>query len=197
MADFALFCEDRGHELYVRALVGRLTREAEVDVRLRTISASRGKGQAITQLRGWQRSFERGLVGKPDLVIVVIDGNCTSSQAKKREIAQVLRAEVFPHWVIGSPDPHVERWCFADALAFERIVGRKPPADPAKCERALYKRLLREALDAADQPVLTDEMEIAPDLVEAADLEIAARAQPSLGSFVSDLRDALKIVARH
>jgi hypothetical protein len=192
MAELALFCEDRGHELFASAITHRLAEEAGITVDIRVISASRGKGMAISQLRGWQRLFERGLtVGKPDLLAVIIDGNCIGYQAKHREIEQLIQTHVFPRYVIGCPDPHVERWCFADAGAFEQVVGSAPPRDPGKCERGVYKKLLRDSLLKSGQVFLTGEMEVAPDIVRAADLYRAGKAQPSLGAFVDGLRKEL------
>jgi hypothetical protein len=192
MVDVALFCEDRGHELFTRALVTRLAAEVGIEAHVRTVSATGGRGMALTQLRGWQRSFERGLTGKPDLLVVVVDGNCTTAQAKKREIEAIISPAVFPRRVVGCPDPHVERWCFADPAAFREVVGADVPPDPGKCERALYKNLLQDSLRAGGQPVLTDSMEVAPDIVRDADLYAAGAAQRSLGMFIDDLRAALK-----
>ncbi|TMQ07949.1 MAG: DUF4276 family protein [Deltaproteobacteria bacterium] len=195
MAELAVFCEDRGHEVFTRALVSRLANDLEIEVAITAVSASRGKGMALSQLRGWQRSFERGLmVGKPDVLIVVIDGNCVSSQTKRREVEALILQEVFPAFVIGCPDPHVERWCFADPDAFQRVVGVNVRPDPGKCERGAYKRMLRDALREAEQPILTDEMEIAPEILREIDLYRAGITQPSLGSFIQDLQAALKAV---
>jgi hypothetical protein len=193
MVDLAVFCEDRGHEVFTRALVSRLAGELEIDIAINAISASRGKGMALSQLRGWQRAFQRGLkVGKPDVLIVVIDGNCVTSPVKRREIEPIVLADMFPSVVIGCPDPHVERWCFADPDAFERVVGASTPPDPGKCERGAYKRMLSDALNKAEQPILTDEMEIAPDIIREMDLYRAGNTQPSLGAFVHDVQAALK-----
>lgn len=195
MVELAVFCEDRGHEIFTRALVSRLARELAIEVTINAISAARGKGMALSQLRGWQRAFKRGLtVGKPDVLIIVIDGNCMTAPVKRREIEPIVLADMFPSVVIGCPDPHVERWCFADPDAFERVVGASIQPDPGKCERGAYKRMLREALSKAEQPILTDEMEIAPDIVREIDLYRAGDAQPSLGAFIQDVQAALKIV---
>lgn len=193
MAEPAVFCADRGHEVFTRALVSRLAHDLEIEITVTAVSAARGKGMALSQLRGWQRSFERGLrVGKPDGLIVVIDGNCVTSQVKRHEIEAIVLTDVFPSIVIGCPDPHVERWCFADPDAFQRVVGTSTQPDPGKCERGAYKTMLRDALRGAEQPILTDEMEIAPDIVREIDLYRAGIAQPSLGAFVQDLQAALR-----
>jgi hypothetical protein len=193
MAELAVFCEDRGHEVFTRALVSRIADDLELEIKITAISASRGKGMALSQLRGWQRSFERGLmVGKPDVLIIMIDGNCVTSQVKRREIEAIVLKEVFPSVVIGCPDPHVERWCFADPEAFQRVVGASAPPDPGKCERGAYKKMLGDVLREAEQPILADEMEIAPEIISRIDLYRAGSMQPSLGAFVQDLQSALR-----
>ena len=152
---------------------------------------------AISQLKGWQRSFEKGLsVGKPDLLVVVIDGNCIGFQAKHREIERHIQTHVFPKYVIGCPDPHVERWCFADANAFEQVVGSAPPRDPGKCERGVYKKLLRDSLIENGHVILTDEMEVAPDIVRAAELYRVGKVQPSLRAFIGGLRKGLSTLKK-
>lgn len=66
------------------------------------------------------------------------------------------------------------------------------PAVPEKCERHLYKQLLRKTILDAGQLILTNEMEYAPDLVAAMDLYRAGKNQPSLKHFVDELRSALR-----
>ena len=54
------------------------------------------------------------------------------------------------------------------------------------------KRLLRQTILDAGQPILTNEMEYAPDLVKAMDLFRAGKNQPSLKHFVDEIRTALQ-----
>ncbi len=189
-----LFCEDRGHEQFVRPLVTRLASKVGVNVQVRVRSARGGHGRAESELKAWQRAATR-LGDVPDLLIVVIDGNCTGWHAARAALLEVIDTSIFPHVVIGCPDPHVERWCLADPLAFQAVVGVPPPPDPGKCERDLYKKLLRTALEQAHQPILTDVMEYAPELVERADLYTLQTAEPSLAKFVTALDAALKRLA--
>ena len=70
-----------------------------------------------------------------------------------------------------------------------------PPADPGKCERDIYKRLLRQTIQSAGQPILTNEMEYAPDLVLAMDLFRAGKNQASLRHFIDEIRKALQSLA--
>lgn len=43
MAELAVFCEDRGHEVFTRALVSRLANEIKIEIAITAISASRAK----------------------------------------------------------------------------------------------------------------------------------------------------------
>jgi hypothetical protein len=192
-----LYCEDRGHEDFVRALLLRLGREEAVELALQVRAGRGGHAAALTEFDTWQRAKRRGTDNEtPDLLILVIDGNCEGPTQAKKRISEAVDPWIFPRFVVGCPDPHVERWCLADPPTFAEVVGRAPGPDPGKCERQIYKHLLRENILAAGQPILTDAMEFAPDLVAAMDLYRAGKSQPSLRHFVDELRGALRHYAR-
>lgn len=109
----------------------------------------------------------------------------------QQRIMRAVNSAVFPTAVVGCPDPHVERWCFADPSAFRNVVGVTSPRDPGKCERGLYKRMLADALEKGGQMVLGDTMEIAPDLVNAMDLYRAGQNSPSLAHLIGSIRALL------
>ncbi|HZF11963.1 MAG TPA: hypothetical protein VFE33_24525 [Thermoanaerobaculia bacterium] len=192
-----LYCEDSGHEQFARALLSRIARELGVRLIVQTASGRGGHGRALSEFRAWQRAVAAGGgIGYdiPDLLVLIIDANCTGWTQAHRELVGSIDRHVFPHYAIGCPDPHVERWCFADPRAIQEVLGYPCPADPGKCERDLYKRLLRQTLQNAGQPILTSEMEYAPDLVAAMDLFRAGKTQPSLKHFAEEVRKALQSV---
>jgi len=192
------FCEDRGHEQFVTALVKRLASEARVRLRLSTPSGRGGKGPALTALRGYQQVLESGQLGKPvpDLLVAVVDTNCSTWHEERSHVTDCINTQLFPQFVVGCPDPHVERWCIADPEGFRKVVGTPPPPDPEKCERNVYKKLLRDAIRDAGHQILTDEMEFAPDIVEAMDLFNAGKNQPSLKHFVNELGAQMMLLHR-
>lgn len=191
-----LYCEDRGHEEFTRSLLQRLAAEEGAAVRLRTQNSLGGHGRAVSEFKLWQRKVVGGLPGRrPDLLVLVVDGNCTDWRTAHKDLSQVVDKSLFPQFVVGCPEPHVERWCFADPESFTEVIGAAPPPDPGKCERFLYKNLLRRTILGAGQPILTTEMEFAPDLVEAMALYRAGKNQRSLGHFVDGLRAALRLLA--
>ena len=55
-----LFCEDLGHELFVRALVSRLSREVGVSIKISSRSVRGGHGRAISDFVKWQQALRGG-----------------------------------------------------------------------------------------------------------------------------------------
>lgn len=193
-----LFCEDAGHELFVRAMVRRLERELRLRVSLRTQVARGGHGRVLTELRAWQALVRKSPSlsrERPDLVLIVIDCNCKGWNPMRAEVERVLDKSQVSSVLIACPDPHIEKWCFADPGAMKRVVGLVPPSVPDKCERDLYKKLLRDTLAEAGAVSLTSEMEVAPDLVKEMDLFQAGKAEPSLKHLIEGLRSAFKLLA--
>lgn len=190
-----LYCEDSGHEQFARALLKRLAGELGLKLGINTVSGRGGHGQAVTEFRAWQRAVTsgRGISHQiPDLLVLMIDANSAGWAPVRREIEQAIDQAIFPRYAIGCPDPHIERWCLADPQAVQEVLGTAPPPDPGKHERGFYKRLLRQTILGAGQPILTNEMEYAPDLVDAMDLFRAGKNQPSLKHFVDEIRTALQ-----
>lgn len=188
-----LFCEDSGHEIFTRALILRLARETGSTIRINTVSARGGHGKAIAELKAFQRALDSGvgLRTAPDLLVVVIDGNALGWRERRREVEQQVDRSLFPRVVVGCPDPHVERWCFADPVGFQTVVGAPSPAEAQVTAGVDHKLLLRRTILEADQPILTSAMEYAPDLLREMDLYRAGKNQPSLGQLIQDLRAEL------
>lgn len=190
-----IYCEDRGHEQFARALLERLSHEMALNPIIRTVSGRGGHGKAMSEFRAWQRavSSKSGIDHDiPDVFVLLIDANCSGWAQVHRDLEGSVEPGIFPRYAIGCPDPHIERWCLADPQGIQKVLGVNPPADPGKCERDLYKQLLRETIRRAGQPILSSEMEYAPDLVNAMNLFQAGKKQPSLKHFVNDLRAALQ-----
>jgi hypothetical protein len=187
----SLFCEDRGHESVGVALIRRVAREKAVQVTVTTLSARGGKGRALSELKAWQRLAAANRAFVPDLLVVLHDSNCTPWNAVRQQVLSVVDEAVVPAAAIGCPDPHVERWLLADPAAFGRVIGVEPAADPGKCEREAYKKIVGEALAESGEPVLVDLWDVAAEIVDEMDLHRASRRQSSLRHFLRDLRASL------
>ncbi len=189
-----IFVEDRAHEEFVKPLLTRLAREEDVEVWPRVRSATGGHGRAIAEFNLYQRYAERsGASSIPaDLVVVAIDGNCSTFAAARKRLQDAAIAMVRDRLVVACPDPHVERWYVADPQSFESIVGYRPSVGSRKCARDHYKKILVSAIAQGCHPVALGGVEFGPELVEVMDLYRAGRNDSSLKAFVDDLRTELR-----
>ena len=189
-----LFVEDRAHEVFVSALTKRIAREEHVELRMQARSARGGHPRALQEFGTYQALVEKGALANrpPDLVVVVIDGNCATPQKKRAEIQRAARPGLLDRLVAASPNPHVERWFLADPDSFHQVVGHRPVVGREKCERGHYKRLLTEAIRKGNQPATLGGIEFAAELVDAMNLYRAGRSDSSLRAFVDDLRRRLR-----
>jgi len=193
-----LFVEDRAHEEFIKPFVERIATAEHVEISLRVRSAKGGHPRAIEEFKLYQRIMEKGVLGEvhPDLLIVGIDGNCTTFAKKKKEIQEAATTLFSDRLVVACPDPHVERWYLADPDSFYEVVGRRPTLGKKKCARDHYKGLLSKAIRAAGHPSTLGGIEFARELVEAMDLYRAGKNDRSLKAFVDELRAALRTLRR-
>ena len=189
-----LFAEDRAHEALLRALIERVGAEENCTMSVQVRSARGGHARAISEFGAYQLMAKSGMVGNrsPDLVVVAIDGNCTSFAETRSRIHKAARSE-FEHLIVAAcPDPHVERWFLADPESFFEVVGLRPTVGARKCEREHYKQILRTAIANAGHPPTLEGIEFASELVRRMDFFRAGKADSSLKSFLDDLRDRLQ-----
>lgn len=183
-----LFVEDIAHESLLAPLIRRV---ADSRVRVRTRSARGGHPRALAEFEAYQKAIVRGHIEGPDLIVVATDTNCSSVRAKRREILEktedVLRDFVIP----ACPDPHIERWFFADPVAFEHVIGRCPGLRRRKCGRDFYKSLLHKTVIDLGHVSTLGGIEFAEELIEQLDFYRAGKNEPSLRSFLTDLTNAI------
>ena len=193
-----IFAEDRAHEAFLVPMLRRIAQEEKVVVTPRVRSGRGGHGRAVTELKLYQDLVQKGAAGttSPDLLIVGIDGNCSTFARAKKAIVAATHAPFSDRLVVACPDPHVERWYLADPESFKTVVGRRPTVGKKKCARDYYKRLLAKAVQQAGHPPTLGGIEFAAELVEGMDLYRAGRSDRSLKAFVDDLRGKLRTLRR-
>jgi Domain of unknown function (DUF4276) len=186
-----LFVEDRGHAVFLQALVQRLADHYRIPVFIRLGSARGGYGKMVSKLKEYISDLQLDQEDLPDLLIVATDGNCKGYMGRKQEIDSAVKG--FNRRVIYAiPDPHIERWLLLDSAAFKKVLGRGCSAPIQKCERALYKRLLLEAVRKAGVNPPLGGIEYAEDLVHAMNLEYLERIEDSLGKLLKALREIFR-----
>jgi hypothetical protein len=193
------FLEDRGHETFIKALVGRVARENGLrdgewldDVR----SATGGK--SIQAYRSFLKDMSLADISLPfDVLIVASDGNCKGYQDKKSQLLKFAQKAKFSNTdllVFAVPDPHIERWYMSDPHAFNRAFGSGilPVLPGYKCKRGHYKKIMQDAISSGDLKPQFGGYEYGHKIVDGMDLYLAGKADASLRHFIEDLVDAIK-----
>lgn len=188
------FFEDIAQENFVTALVQRVAGELGVVVASDVRNATGGKGRVSTELQHYLRDARVGRAPARPVLVVVIDGNCASYQARRQQIEQAKERTGYPGTVVCAvPDPHIERWYLADGEGFKLAVegGQLPPLPVYKCERRHYKQALRQAFQGAGIEPQLGGAEYAAPIVSHLNLYRAGQADAALKHFLDDLRAAL------
>lgn len=185
-----LFCEDAAHEAFGRALIERCAVEERSSVTVNVPTARFGIPRLKRELAAFQSVLRRAS-GAPDLLVVMVDANDVGVPGRRREVAQALDEALFPEVVIAVPDPYVERWFLADPMSFREHFGEAPAVAPPR-SRIDWKGQLVKALEEAGEIVTQGGAEFADDIVHVMDLSRAGHAVSSLGTFVADVRAALR-----
>ncbi len=191
MRKINLFVEDRGHEVFLQALVQRLASQYGISIVIRLGSARGGYGKMVNKLKEYVNDLQGDPEDLPDLLIVATDGNCKGYSERKQEIDSAVKS--FGGRVIYAiPDPHIERWLLLDSAAFKKVLGKGCDAPTQKCKRDLYKRLLLAAMRNTGVNPPLGGIEYTEDLVHAMNLEYLERTEDSLGKLLKALREIFK-----
>src|SRR5947209_20036217 len=107
MRSINLFVEDRGHEVFLNALVYKLARHYGISIEATFINAKGGHGKVLSKLKKYISDLLDDQESAPDLLIVATDGNCKGFLGRKQQIDFAIRG--FAGQVIYAiPDPHIE-----------------------------------------------------------------------------------------
>jgi hypothetical protein len=191
MRKIGLFVEDRGHAVFLEALVQRLANQYRIPVVTRLGSATGGYGKMVSKLKEYINELQSDQEELPDLLIVATDGNCKGFTGRKQEIDSATKS-FHGRMIYAIPDPHIERWLLLDSVAFKKVLGKGCSAPIQKCERYLYKRLLLEAVRNTGVNPPLGGIEYTEDLVHAMNLEYLERTEDSLGKLLKALREVFK-----
>lgn len=145
------FCEDIAHERFIRALIQRAAEVKNTAVQIKMLNATHGS-RVWLELRQYLKELKASQGSLPDVLVVVMDGNCKKASEVRRAIEQEVEklGLAIPHLVCAIPDPHIERWYLDDQRAFKSVLPNSQPQKLRyKCERDRYKKALRDAIRAA------------------------------------------------
>jgi hypothetical protein len=186
-----LICEDSGHERLLAPLLRRIVQSQGFVPQLRVVSARGGAPSVKAAVEVWSRQVARGNRPMPDMLVVGHDANCHGYQARTDDIlgwSPRYRDMV----VAACPNAHIERWYLADQDAFLRVVGGNGRiAVPEKCERGLYKALLKKAVLDAGQIAVEGGLEFGHDIAQEIDPTQLERVDPSFRAFYRSMLSRL------
>ncbi len=192
MRSISLFVEDSGHRLFLETLLHRLSTQYSLPIETDFLSARGGHGKVIGELKNYMHTLQNNKSDLPDLLIIAIDGNCKGFQGRKQEIELLVKG--FTRQIIYAiPDPHIERWLLLDSAAFKKVLGRGCSAPTQKCERDLYKRLLRDAVRQAGVNTRLGGIEYTEAIVDVMNLEYLEGVGDSLSKLLKELRQTFQV----
>lgn len=142
-------------------------------------------------LKRFVNDIDLSRVRVPELIVVAIDANCHGYSERKREIIEIYGKLAVPV-TYAVPDPHVERWLLVDSAAFKSALGVGCKAPTQKCQRDLYKSLLRDAVEKAGVTPLLGGIEYADDIVGNMDLTHTPQPDTSLEKFLAPVRQQFR-----
>jgi len=184
------FFEDIAHEAFITELVRRAAKEQGKVVEIDTRNAT-GGAKVWGELKAFLRDLKHG-TSLPDILVVVIDGDCAPQQ-RYNQAEQLIQGQA-PYYVIGVPDPHIERWYLEDPNALPQVVSNATPQLPHhKCQKSLYKNALRDALRAAGLEPVLGGAEYGAEIAAVLDPYIVSKRDSYFDRFWKDLNNALKL----
>ena len=187
-----LFAEDRAtRNGFVRSLRGSPRRRAAG-------SASGSVPQEavadrLKELELYQRGLDKKLGGGfPDLLVVAIDGNCTSFSEARKAVANALRSPLSSCAVQATPDPHVNAGSSRTWRRFIAWSESHRNSKPGSASATDSKRDPAGAIAEAGHPATFGGIEFARELVAELDYYRAGKADQSLKHFLEELRARLR-----
>lgn len=191
MKEIGLFCEDDGHAQFLPPLIDRLAVSLEIEVRTHVRHAAGGAGAALTALRQYARDLTRGSVQYVDILVAAVDGNSYGPAVRKGQIERA--ADGYAGILVAAvPDPHIEAWFVADRTALPRVLGERGAVNVPGGRRIDYKQVVVAACRELGTLTVAGGVEYAGDIARASDLTRGGQTTPSMRSFVSDMKAALR-----
>jgi len=188
------FCEDIAHERFIRGLIQRAAEDHGVSPpHIRVLNATHGS-KVWLEFRQYLQELAKGREPLPNVLVVVIDGNCEKPNTVRRNIEEEVRKQRLSiHLVCAVPDPHIERWYLDDQQALKSVLPEARPQKLSyKCERDRYKRALRQAIRDAEVEPLLGGAEYGEDIARTLE---PSRLDRSFRTFWKDLSAAFRNLA--
>jgi hypothetical protein len=187
------FFEDLAHEQFIRGLIRRIAKEKGVKILEEVLNATRGSRIWI-ELEQFLRDIFNGILSVPDILVIVIDGNCSTAIKVRKAIQQkVAQAKInVPYLACAVPNPHIERWYLEDPKALRQILpGAEPNCPQYKCEQDRYKNALKNAIRKAGLEPSLGGAEYGNDIAQLLDFYTLSKRDNAFKLFVDEVKQAI------
>ena len=194
------FLEDRGHEIFIKAIVSRLAVEKGYQLGdwIDDVRSAVGGG-SIKEYKIFLKNLSKIKENFPfDILIVASDGNCKGYLNKRRQLLGYAEKSKITHldlerFVFAIPDPHIEKWYMNDPKGFNKAVGSGvlPTLPSYKCEKGFYKKVMRDAFASSKITPQFGGYEYGKRIVEELDIYEAGKADNSFKHFCDDVGNVL------
>lgn len=171
--NIVVIAEDRGHEAFLKALIGRLATDFNLPSNVVCVhprSVRGGHGRVVSELNEFVQEIMGYRESLPDLLIVASDSNCVGYNARCKEM-QCCVEHIKDRVVFAVPDPHIERWMLLDSSAFKTVFGTGCNPPDNKCDKDRYKSLLGEAFVQTDVVPILNGFEYCEDILRVMELD--------------------------
>ena len=180
--------EDSAQERFLQEVVKRYFSNKGCDVDMITISNHGGRGEVYRTLKQYEKQWCSNEVSFPHKLVIGSDGNCQGYVYRRNEIlSQISDLTLRSVIACACPDPHIEKWYMLDEEAFNKVVGVVPNLPANKCEKSLYKNLLKKRVEDSGSFSTLGGVEYAEELVLEADFYRMGKAENAFKLFLSDL----------
>jgi hypothetical protein len=187
------FFEDLAQEGFIKGLIRRIAEEKDVKIVEEVLNATHGSIIWI-ELEQFLRDIYHGILSIPDVLIIVIDGNC-STAIKVRKIIQqkVAQANIgLPYLACAVPNPHIERWYLEDPQALRQILpGAEPNCPRYKCQQDRYKNALKNAIRKAGVEPAQGGAEYGNDIAQLLNFYTLGKRDKAFKLFVDEVKQAI------
>ncbi len=185
------FFEDVAHERFIKTIIKRVAQQVGIQAKISVRSATHGS-RVWRELEQYLRDIKKKAEPMPDVLVVVIDGDCQKEMQVRRRVQGLTSKYGFPNEfvVCAIPNPHIERWYLEDQQALVQVIpNAKPQKLRYKCERDWYKRALVETIRRAGIEPLLGGAEYGDEIARSLN---PSRLDPSFRNFWDELCSVLR-----
>lgn len=189
----AVFLEDIAQKEIICGLIERVAADKKIAIEIVVLNDQ--KGASLGTYYRYLSGLKIGRAIKYDVVVVSVDANCSGYNGKRKLVEKETGDALgLTPLVLALPEPHIECWYLLDCKALATVGNIPTPDTPqlGKCEKDVYKKMLRDAFIAGGIRPRRGGAEYGGDLAKEMDVKLASKRDNSFKKFIEDIQSAFK-----